>query len=149
LFAHHPMLFAGMRRVQIDHEDPRFINYLLEHVYQWLRGNPLHRELWSPPIFYPTREVLAFSDTLLSAGPLYWPWRLTGLPADTSFQLWLMTCVSVNYLAFFLLLRRTLGLGVMPVTMGAFLFAFGAPRIVELGHPHLVTHFYSVIAIAA
>jgi hypothetical protein len=149
LFAHHPMLFSGLRRVQIDHEDPRFINYLLEHTYQWLRGYPLHGELWSPPFFYPAQEVLAFSDTLFSAGPLYWPWRLAGLPADTSFQLWLMTCVSVNYLAFFLLLSRALRLRVVPSTMGAFLFAFGAPRIVEIGHPQLLTQFFSVIAIFA
>ncbi len=149
LFAHHPMLFSGLRRVQIDHEDPRFINYLLEHSYQWLRGNPLHGELWSPPFFYPAQKVLAFSDTLFSAGPLYWPWRLAGLPADTSFQFWLMTCVSMNYLAFFLLLSRALRLRVVPSSMGAFLFAFGAPRIVEIGHPQLQTLFFSVIAIFA
>src|SRR5271166_1575721 len=149
LFAHHPMLFSALRRVQIDHEDPRFINYLLEHTYQWLRGNPLHGEIWSPPFFYPAQEVLAFSDTLISAGPLYWPWRLAGLPADTSFQLWLMTCVSVNYLAFFLLLSRALRLRVVPSTMGAFLFAFGATRIVEIGHPQLLTQFFSIIAIFA
>src|SRR5215471_6433006 len=60
LFAHHPMLFSRMQGVQIDHEDPRFINYLLEHGYQWLTGNRLHRELWNPPFFYPATNALAF-----------------------------------------------------------------------------------------
>jgi hypothetical protein len=149
LIAHHPMLFSGLHGIQGAHEDPRFINYVLEHSYQWLRGNPLHREIWDPPFFYPAREVLAFSDTLFTAAPLYWPWRLAGLPADTAFQFWVMTCVSLNYFTFFVLLRRMFHLDVLPSAMGAFLFAFAAPRIVEIAHPQLQTHFYSIIALLA
>ena len=73
LFANHPMLFSGLSRIQLNHEDPRLINYLLEHGYLWLRGTPLHRELWNPPFYFPATNVLAYSDTMLarvrSTGP--------------------------------------------------------------------------------
>ena len=148
-FAHHPMLLSGLRRVQIDHEDPRLINYLLEHGYQWLAGNPLHSQLWSPPFFYPVRDALAFSDTLLSAGPLYWAVRLVGLHPDTAFQIWMMTCFIIDYLAFYLLLRSRLHLREFPAAMGAFLFAYGAPRVADIGHPQLLPQFFSILAILA
>ncbi len=149
LFAHHPMLFSGLRRIQIDHEDPRLINYLLEHGYQRLLGTPLHARLWSPPFFYPAPHALAFSDTLLSAGPIYWAGRLAGLHPDTTFQLWVMTCFVVNYILFYLLLRRQLDLGEWPSAMGGFLFAYAAPRVADIGHPQLLPHFFSIIAVLA
>lgn len=148
LFANHPMLFTGFGRTQLDHEDPRLINYLLEHGYLWLVGSLPHRVLWSPPFFYPAADVLAYSDTLLSAGPFYWPWRLA-FSADTSFQLWLITCFIINYAAFFSFLRVGFGRGIYPASLGAFLFAFSAPRVNDIGHPQLLPQFYSVLAILA
>ena len=132
---------------QIRHEDPRLINYLLEHSYLWLRDIPLHRDLWTPPFFYPTRDTFAFSDTLLGAAPLYWFWRLAGIPADTSFQLWLVTCFPINFAVFFVFLRRTFSLAVVPSTIGAFLYAFGAPRVSDIGHPQLLPHFFTIVAL--
>jgi hypothetical protein len=149
VFANHPMLFSGFRRVQIRHEDPRLINYLLEHGYLWLRGHALHRDLWSPPFFYPARGVLAYSDTLLGTAPLYWSLRLAQIPPDTAFQLWLMACFAINYLAFFILLRQAFSLGRGPSALGAFLFAFAAPRVSDVGHPQLLPHFFSIVAILA
>src|SRR3954464_8645826 len=62
LFANHPMLFSGLRRVTLNHEDPRLISYLLEHGYLWLKGNPLHRELWNPPFAGVPSNVQTDSD---------------------------------------------------------------------------------------
>ena len=126
VFANHPMLFSGLRGIQVRHEDPRLINYLLEHGYLWLRGMPSHRELESSLLYYPSPNALAFSDTLLGAAPLYWPWRLAHIPADTSFQSWLMTCFVMNYAVFFIFLRSVFSVGRGPAAMGGFLFAFGA-----------------------
>jgi hypothetical protein len=143
------MLFSGLRRVQIRHEDPRLINYLLEHGYLWLRGHPLHRDLWSPPFFYPAKGVLAYSDTLLGAAPLYWSLRLAQISPDTAFQLWLMACFAINDLAFYILLRRAFSLGRGSSALGAFLFAFAAPRVSDIGHPQLLPHFFTIAALLA
>jgi hypothetical protein len=143
------MLFSGFRRVQIRHEDPRLINYLLEHGYLWLRGHALHRDLWSPPFFYPAKGVLAYSDTLLGAAPLYWSLRLALIPPDTAFQLWVIACFAINDLAFYIFLRKAFSLGRGPSALGAFLFAFAAPRVSDVGHPQLLPHFFSIVAILA
>src|SRR5690242_4521261 len=78
LLAFYPVLFSGFARVSGDLGDSRLLNYLLEHDYRWLLRQPAHRDLWSPPFFYPEANVGAYSDILLSAGPCYWPWRLLG-----------------------------------------------------------------------
>jgi hypothetical protein len=82
---HHPMLLSGRARVQTNDDDPRLINYLLEHSYRWLVQEPGHRRFWDIPIFFPARNVAGFSDTLLSVAPLYWLCRLARVLPDTAF----------------------------------------------------------------
>lgn len=147
--AHHPMLLSGFDGVQIRHEDPRLINFLLEHAYQWAVGNPLHRDVWSPPFFFPAKGTLAYSDTLLSAAPIYWPFRLAGFAADTAFQLWLMTCLALDFVLFFLLLRTAFSMPPWPSAMGSFLFAFAASRVGDVGHPQLLPHYFTLLALLA
>ena len=55
VFTHHPMLFSGMQKVQTNPEDTRLINYLLEHSFQWVRGNSLHRTSGALPSFIRRR----------------------------------------------------------------------------------------------
>jgi hypothetical protein len=143
VLAHHPMIGSGLRRVQAEPVDPRLINYVLEHTYRWLTGDPLHHRLWDPPVYYPTPNVLAFSDTLLSAAPIYWAWRGLGPAPDTAYQLWVLTASALNALGGYLLLRRGVGTGAAGAAAGAFLFAFGAPRVSQVVHPQLYLHFYT------
>ncbi|MCA9072920.1 MAG: hypothetical protein KDA84_28550, partial [Planctomycetaceae bacterium] len=79
--AFHPMLLSGFQRIQTDPGDTRFNHYVLEHSYRWVIGEPLHRELWNPPIFAPQDNVLAYSDTLLAVAPIYWGLRGMGIDA--------------------------------------------------------------------
>ena len=60
-----------------------------------------------------------------------------------------MTCGTVNYVVFLLLLLKVLPLRPGPAAMGAFLFAFGSSRINYLANPQLLPHFFSIIAILA
>src|SRR5438034_10739177 len=96
LLAFYPVLLTGFARIPGDHGDGRLINYLLEHGWRWLCREPLHRQLWDLPIFYPTPNTGAYSDILISAGPLYWPWRALGLAPETAFQLWMLAVASLN-----------------------------------------------------
>src|ERR1043166_6388433 len=65
MMVHHPMILSGFRRIQTDLGDSRLVHYLLEHGYRWVRGEPGHCDLWSPPFFYPVKNVAAFSELLL------------------------------------------------------------------------------------
>ena len=144
-----PMVWSGLRMISSSRGDPRLVNYTLEHGYRWLAGHPLHASFWDPPIFHPIRNVSAFTDVLLGAGPLYWPWRLAGLAPDTSFQLWSISVWSLNFLAALLLLRRSFGFPLLASTAGAYLFAFGNPRLSHAGHPQLIPHFAVLLGVAS
>jgi hypothetical protein len=149
LMAHHPMLLSGLRRMQTDMGDTRFNNYMLEHCYRWSIGAPHHDDVWSPPFFYPKRNAAAYSDLFLGVAPLYGAIRAAGLPPDTSFQIWMIAVSCLNFTVAFHLLRCRLRLSPTAASVGAFLFAFGAPRINQMGHQQLLPQFLGLITVDA
>jgi hypothetical protein len=85
-----------------DWQDPYFINFLLEHWYQSARHltNPA-----SPPIFFPARDTLGYSCSLI----LYAPFYLLVRPFVDAFQAYGLTLVLVaetGTICLYLLLRR-------------------------------------------
>ncbi len=148
LLMFHPMILSGLARVQTDAGDPRYTNYMLEHSFQWISGNPLHGRFWDPPIFFPTVNTAAYSESLLSAAPLYWIFRCLGILPDTAFQLWMIAAAALNFVASFFLLRRCVGLSTAAATGGAYVFAFAGMRVGLLNGPHLLAQFFSVFAVA-
>ena len=72
VMAHYPMIFSRFQRIQGGLADTRLIHYLLEHGYRWVRREPTHLEFWNPPFFFPIKNVAAYSDVLLTVGPIYW-----------------------------------------------------------------------------
>lgn len=149
LSAHHPMIFSGFSRIQTDLGDSRLLNYLLEHGWLWVNRTPGHDRFWDAPFFHPVQNVIAYSDSMFSYGPLYWPFRLVGLPPEVSFGLFLITSTVLNYAAGVLLFRRGLGFGASATAAGAGLIAFGSPRMNQLMHAQLVPFFYLLIALYA
>jgi hypothetical protein len=143
----HPTILSGLGLIQTDPGDTRLNNYILEHGYRWIIGDNLHRKFWNPPIFFPATNTAAYSDILLGTAPIYWLFRAFHLPYDTSFQLWMMTVLLLNFLLTFLLLNRVLGLSIIASCGGAYIFAFGGIRISQLGHQQLLPQFYSIVVI--
>lgn len=137
----HPTLFSRFARVQEEIGDTRFNAWLLEHAWRWAIRDPIHLHFFDPPMDFPARNTLAYSDTLLGSAPLYFLWRALGFAADTSFQLWEMTASAANFAAALLFFRRGLRLAPWASAAGAALFAFGGPRIAELGHAQMLAHF--------
>ncbi|HUM02350.1 MAG TPA: hypothetical protein VL084_08690 [Thermoanaerobaculia bacterium] len=149
LMTFHPMILSGLARMETDPGDTRHLNYVLEHGYRWLLSDPGHRELWSPPVFFPETNTAAYSETLFGVLPFYVPWRFLGAAPDTALQWWIFTVALLNFPASYLLLRRALGLRALPASLGAFLFSFGSPRVVQSGHQHLIAQFFTVLAVIA
>ena len=141
-------LTSGFRLVQGDLGDTRLINFTLEHTYRWLCGMPLAEDLWSPPIFYPLQHVAFYTDLLLGVAPLYWPWRWLGCEPETSYQLWMITVWSINFVAAYLLLRRGLRVSAFGAAAGAYLFAFASSMMVNIVHQQLVARFFLLAALA-
>lgn len=149
VMAHHPMIFSGFGRIQADVQDTRLIHYLLEHTYLWVTGDPVHRDLWSPPFYYPAQNVAAYSDLFLTLGPAYWFYRAVGASPDPSFGLWMVSMSAMNYAAGLLLFGRGLGFGLPATVAGSSLLAFGAPRVNQMEHQQLLGCFFVLIAVYA
>ena len=144
-----PLFTTGFAVVPGGLGDARLVHFSLEHAHRFLLRQELHRDLWDPPLFYPARNVGAHTDILLSLTPFYTPWRLLGAPPVTAFQLWLIAVWALNYVAFHLFLVRVLRLNPVAAAAGAYLFAFGSPRVANVAHPQLVPWFYLVLALYA
>lgn len=145
---YHPVFTSGFTRLPVDEGDSRFNHYLLEHAALWLDGAPLHRDLWSPPIFHPARHALAYSDAMVGNAWWYWPFRAAGHDRHTAYAWWMITASAMNFLAMALLLHRMAGIPAMAASAGAFLFAFAVPRTAQLGHQQLLPQMY-ILMIAA
>jgi hypothetical protein len=142
-----PTLMSGFARLQNDPGDSRLNNYVLEHHWLWLNGVPLHANLWDPPFFYPKKNVLAYTDTLLSLAPVYCIWRVMGFAPEISFTLWMVTLCLLNYLLALCLLKRAFGVDWPSANFGAYIISFGNSRIAQLSHPQLLSHAYTLLAI--
>ena len=149
LVAFHPTIFSGFRQMQVDPGDTRLVNYFLEHGYRWATGQLHGSGFWNPRYFFPQQNVLAYSETLLGVGPLYWIWRGLGMGPESSFQVWLILVSVLNFVAVFTFLKRWFVSNPCIAAVGAYLFAFGSPRINQLIHPQLLAQFFPVLALHA
>jgi len=141
-----PMLSSGFALMECDPGDTRLLNYVLEHDYRWLLGKT---ELFSPPFFWPERDVGPFTELMVGTLPLYAPFRLAGFEPDTSFQLWMLTVLTLNYVAMSALFTSGLRFEPVPAAAGAFIVAFGSSRMAQLNHQHLLPVFFAALAVLA
>ncbi len=146
--AFHPTFGAGFARLQTDLGDTRLNAYLLEHGWLWLTGAPGIR-LWHPAFYYPTPDALAFSDLMLSFGPLFWAWRALGCDVVLSLQLWMISVATCNFLVCYVFLRRRAGFDRPGSALGSFIISFAASRIAQLGHQQMLPIFFVIGALWA
>jgi hypothetical protein len=144
----YPVFLSGFRLVPAYSIDPRLNLYLLEHSFQWLAGNPLHSDFWSPPMFYPAQHTLGFTDAMAGYGWLYWPFRFMGISPESSYDLWLVFSCVINFMMMYAGLRRLLRIDIAAASTGAYVFAFGIPRMAQLVHAQLLPGMYVLLMIA-
>ena len=119
LLAFHPTFASGFRLVQGGLGDSRLVNFTLEHSYRWLMNMPLAESLWSPPIFFPVENVATYTDLMVGVAPFYWLWRWFGSEPHTAFQLWMLSCWTLNFASSYLLLRYGLRISAFASAVGA------------------------------
>jgi hypothetical protein len=147
VMACYPTLFSGFARIQNDPWDTRLLNYVLEHDYLWLVRAPLHRDLWTAPIFYPESNTAAYTELTVGMVPFYAPWRAVGFAPDTALQIWILVSLLLNFAAMYILLRRCLQFGTTAACFGSFLFSYGSPRLNQLNHQFLLPQFFTLFAV--
>ena len=142
----HEMLASGLALYPSDPADPRFNEFLLEHGWRWVRGET-GRGLFDLPMAWPVPNLLAHSEPMLSFGPFYWLFRALGLSAATSHQLWIVAMAALNFGSFYALVRHALGFDRVAASASAFHFAFGLPRVAQIGHSQLWPQVYIVVVL--
>ncbi|MFB2773086.1 hypothetical protein ACE1AT_28010 [Pelatocladus sp. BLCC-F211] len=130
--------------MQHDPGDSRLNHYFLEHSFQVLTNRDYVGELFSPAFFYPYKNVLAFSDNLFGSAPIYFILRAFFSP-DLSYQLWMILACVLCFVSFAILMRHY-QVKHVPTVIGAFLFAFGIPRIAQIAHQQLLPQFFTPLA---
>ena len=141
LMAHWPMISSGFQRLQTDLSDSRLIEYLLEHGYLWLQGGAGAPRFLEPSVLLPGEGRIAVHRPAGQREPAVLALPRRWGDADLAFGLWMVTMSALNYAAGALLFRKGLGLDPLPAAAGAFLVAFGAPRLNQMGHPQLLPCF--------
>ena len=139
-------LLSGGALQLSDAGDPRFNEFLLEHSWRWLRGETAGG-LFDLPMGYPLGNTLAYSEPMVSFGPLYWPFRALGFSALHSYSWWLVAMAAANFICFYAFMRKALGHGRLAASVAAFLFAFGLPRVAQIGHSQLWPQPYVVLVL--
>jgi hypothetical protein len=145
--AFHPTLLSGFARLQTDPGDTLLNAYVLEHSWRWLTKADYVGTYWSPAFFHPQRMVLAYSENLLGTAPLYWLLR-TACPTQLAYQLWMMLVTALTYVSMAAVLRR-FGVSQMLAALGGFVFAFGLPRVTQIGHQQMLPHLFGPWAVLA
>lgn len=127
-----------------DMGDSRFINYLLEHGYQWSTGNA--SSFWNAGFMYPFQDSIAFSDNMLGTMPFYGIWRLFGFNQETSYQLWWVVICSLNYWSAYYVVKRWFGRWDLAI-IAAWIFAFTIFNLGQLNYMQMMIRFMVPIVI--
>lgn len=142
----HQVFASGLALYPSDPADPRYVQFQFEHSWDWLRG-ATSAGLFDLPMAYPVPNMLAHSEPMLSFAPFYWLFRAVGLSASTSHQLWTVLMAALNFACFYALTRRALRFDRLAASAAAFLFAFGLPRVAQIGHSQLWPQIYIVLVL--
>jgi len=144
--AHYTMISSAFIITQ-GGGDSVLANYMLEHDWRWLIREAPDTSLFSPPMFFPVTDTAGYSDLYLGAMPVYGVWRALGAPPQTAFQFFLITVSILNFISAYWLLRVSLKTSSLATALAASLFAFGSPRMLQMGHVQMLIAFYVVWAL--
>ncbi len=142
-------LFYSTNLMPGDLGDARFVNYILEHGYLWLTQTEIHKYFWDMPFFYPYKNTLAFSDMFIGGMFIYVPLRFLIKSPQTALQIWFIILSVLNFLSCYLFMIKVLKVKSLPASVAAFLFAFGLPRHVQIGHYQLYLQFFMMFSLTA
>jgi hypothetical protein len=129
-----------------DLGDARFINYLLEHGYQWITGD--EPSFWSARFMYPRPDTIAISDNMIGTLPIYSFWRVIGMEMETAYQFWWISISALNYWVCYFIVKRWFGRTDLAI-LAAFVFAFTTFNLYQMSYMQMNIRFMIPIAIYA
>ena len=135
LFQFHACEFqTGFELVPGGRGDNRMVTAQLEYWHQALLGMG---SVLSPAYYFPARDVLGYSDAYLAHALGYHLLRALGEDPFTAFQWWVLFFNALNYIFAYLMLRLGFRFSRFSSALGAFVFAFNAPKFNQWSHTQL------------
>jgi len=125
---------SGFDRVMGDAGAARFIIYVNENWYQSLLG---HASWQSPAFYFPIKNTLGLSDTVVLWQVVYAPARALGADPFLAYQLVLMASTALGFATFYLLVRALWRPPIALGLLGAGVFAFSNALYANANHPQL------------
>jgi len=139
-FFNYPLAILGKDLAFLpgDLGDARFINYILEHGYQYLTG---HRDsFYNAPFFYPEKNVIALSDNMLGNLPIYACFRLLNFSREDALQMWWLAIFVLNYfVSFFCFYKYSKNL--LASVLVSYLFTFSIINLVQVNYLQINAKF--------
>lgn len=142
----YPYFFSDFNALAGDYIDSRYLNYILEHFWQFINQISPHQSLWDIPMYYPSKNTLATSDCLFGLGLIYVPLRFL-FSNYTSFMLTIITLCILNFVSFYYLLKKYFQFNDISCAFGSFIFAFCLFRQEQLNHAQLLSQFLTIVGI--
>jgi hypothetical protein len=136
---YHVQLVSGFDRFPGPRGDTRLIAFLAEHWYQSLLGRD---DVLSPPMFFPVKHTLGYSDAVFGFVPLYAVLRSLGMGIFSALAVVVFAFNFLNYAVCFWFLKRVLRFGLTASCTGALFFAFNSPRLAQEDHIQLQALFF-------
>jgi hypothetical protein len=137
------ILGYNLELVPGDLGDARFINYLLEHGYRWLKGD--EPSFWNANFLYPFKNTIAMSDNMLGTMPIYSAWRFLGFSPESSYQLWWICICTLNYWCSFFVFKKWFNRSDIAIIL-AWIFAFTAFNIGQINYMQMIIRFMVPVA---
>lgn len=143
----YPMFLSGFDKLAGDYGDSRLVVYLLEHYFYWFQNIEPHTQLWNVPFFYPLENTLAYSDVFLGTALFYVPLRFLIKEPFLVTQIIYILSITLNFIAFYLILRNIIKFKDLASACGAFIFAFSLTRSVQVNHLQLMLQYFSIFSL--
>jgi len=139
-FKQYPLFILGtdLSYLPGDYGDARFINYVLEHGYQYIIGN--RDSFYNAPFFYPASNVIAYSDNMIGNLPIYAIFRFLNFSREESLQLWWLALFALNYFISFLCFYKYSN-NIFASVVVSYLFTFGIINLSQLNYLQINAKF--------
>jgi hypothetical protein len=125
---------TGFQLVAGGRGDNRLVVALLEYWRQAFLG---HGSILSPAFYFPAQGVRGYADAFLGQALVYHLLRSFSLDLLTAFQGCVLFFNALNYVLAYFMLRRGMNCSPIASALGAFVFAFSAPKYNQWGHPQM------------
>src|ERR1700754_4789232 len=82
-----PTFDSGFASIQTERGDGLLNHYILENSWLAISDPNFCGTLLSPPMFFPARYTIYFSENMFGVAPLYWALRVV-MPFDVAYAWW-------------------------------------------------------------